>query len=123
MLVFPGLFRGALDVRARTVNTEMMIAAAKGIAGYVSEEELSRDYIKFPRPYNFCRLKSPSGGICRYRFFQSAADLNRKWNPNKIKIFYRYAADRTDGKSRAGDIFVKLSKTVLQIRLAGAIIA
>ncbi len=45
VLVFPGLFRGALDVRARTVNTEMMIAAAKGIAGYVSEEELSRDYI------------------------------------------------------------------------------
>ena len=45
VLVFPGLFRGALDVRARTVNTEMMIAAAKVIAGYVSEEELSRDYI------------------------------------------------------------------------------
>ena len=45
VLVFPGLFRGALDVRANTVNTEMMIAAAKGIAGCVSDKELSRDYI------------------------------------------------------------------------------
>lgn len=45
VLVFPGLFRGALDVRAKTVNTEMMIAAARGIAGCVSDEELSREYI------------------------------------------------------------------------------
>ncbi len=45
VLVFPGLFRGALDVRARTVNTQMMIAAAKGIAEYVPADKLSRDYI------------------------------------------------------------------------------
>jgi len=45
VLVFPGLFRGALDVRATTVNVEMMIAAAQGIAGCVSDKELSRDYI------------------------------------------------------------------------------
>ena len=45
VLVFPGLFRGALDVRARTVNTEMMIAAAHGIADCVSDKELSVNYI------------------------------------------------------------------------------
>lgn len=45
VLVFPGLFRGALDVRANTVNKEMMIAAAKGIASCVTEGELSREYI------------------------------------------------------------------------------
>ncbi len=45
VLVFPGLFRGALDVRATTVNTEMMLAAAQGIADCVSARELSRDYI------------------------------------------------------------------------------
>lgn len=45
VLVFPGLFRGALDVRAKTVNKEMMMAAARGIASCVSEEELSPDYI------------------------------------------------------------------------------
>ena len=45
VLVFPGLFRGALDVRANTVNTEMMIAAAHGIADCVSDKELSVNYI------------------------------------------------------------------------------
>ncbi|MDE6104880.1 MAG: NADP-dependent malic enzyme [Clostridia bacterium] len=45
VLVFPGLFRGALDVRATTVNKEMMIAAAHGIADCVSAKELSADYI------------------------------------------------------------------------------
>ncbi|MDE7082122.1 MAG: NADP-dependent malic enzyme [Clostridia bacterium] len=45
VLVFPGLFRGALDVRATTVNTEMMIAAAHGIANCVTAKELSCDYI------------------------------------------------------------------------------
>ena len=45
VLVFPGLFRGALDVRAGTINQEMMVAAAWGIANCVSEGELRRDYI------------------------------------------------------------------------------
>ena len=45
VLVFPGLFRGALDVRASTVNKEMMIAATRGIAKCVSDEELSVDYL------------------------------------------------------------------------------
>lgn len=45
VLVFPGLFRGALDVRASTVNFAMMSAAADGIASCVSESELSRTYI------------------------------------------------------------------------------
>ena len=45
VLVFPGLFRGALDVMATTVNREMMIAAAEGIAACVSDEQLSRDFI------------------------------------------------------------------------------
>ncbi len=42
---FPGFFRGLLDVRARTVNDEMKIAAAKGIANIVSKSELSEEYI------------------------------------------------------------------------------
>lgn len=45
VLVFPGLFRGALDARATTVNREMMIAAAHGIADCVKEDELSENYI------------------------------------------------------------------------------
>ena len=45
VLVFPGLFRGAIDANANTVNLEMMFAASLGIASCVSEEELSREYI------------------------------------------------------------------------------
>lgn len=45
VLVFPGLFRGALDVRANTVNIEMMKAASYGIAQCVSDDELKTDYI------------------------------------------------------------------------------
>jgi malate dehydrogenase (oxaloacetate-decarboxylating) len=45
MLCFPGLFRGLLDSRARTVNEEIKLAAAKAIASMVDENELSEDYI------------------------------------------------------------------------------
>ncbi len=45
VLAFPGIFRGALDVRASDINDEMKIAAAKAIAGVISEDELEPDYI------------------------------------------------------------------------------
>jgi malate dehydrogenase (oxaloacetate-decarboxylating) len=45
VLAFPGVFRGALDVRARSINTEMEIAAAMALAGVISRDELSPDYI------------------------------------------------------------------------------
>lgn len=45
VLAFPGIFRGALDVRARNITEEMKVAAAYAIAGIISEEELSSEYI------------------------------------------------------------------------------
>ena len=45
VLCFPGLFRGALDVRASRITENMKFAAAKALADLVSEEELSADYI------------------------------------------------------------------------------
>ena len=45
VLAFPGIFRGALDVRASQINSEMKVAAAYAIAGIVSDEELNADYI------------------------------------------------------------------------------
>ncbi|MBS5114665.1 MAG: NAD-dependent malic enzyme [Erysipelotrichaceae bacterium] len=45
VLVFPGLFRGALDVRAKKINEEMKLAAAMGLASLVSDEELSETYV------------------------------------------------------------------------------
>lgn len=45
VLVFPGLFRGALDVRAKEINTEMKMAAAYALAELISDSELRPDYI------------------------------------------------------------------------------
>lgn len=51
VLCFPGIFRGALDMRASDINDTMKIAAAKAIAGLVSDDELSADYI-LPRAFD-----------------------------------------------------------------------
>ena len=45
VLAFPGIFRGALDVRASDINDEMKVAAAYALAGLVSDDELNADYI------------------------------------------------------------------------------
>ena len=45
VLAFPGIFRGALDVRAREINDEMKVAAAYAIAGLIPENELREDNI------------------------------------------------------------------------------
>lgn len=51
VLAFPGIFRGALDVRARDINDEMKIAAAYAIASLVNDDELNEDYI-IPAPFD-----------------------------------------------------------------------
>jgi malate dehydrogenase (oxaloacetate-decarboxylating) len=51
VLCFPGFFRGLLDSRARTVSDEMKLAAARAIAGCVSDGELSPEYI-IPSVFN-----------------------------------------------------------------------
>ncbi len=51
VLAFPGVFRGAFDVRASDINDEMKLAAAYALAGLISEEELSADYI-IPRAFD-----------------------------------------------------------------------
>lgn len=45
VLAFPGIFRGAFDVRAKDINDEMKIAAAKAIAGLISDADLNEDYV------------------------------------------------------------------------------
>lgn len=45
VLVFPGIFRGALDCQAQTINEEMKLAAARAIASVVTEEELNEHYV------------------------------------------------------------------------------
>ncbi|WP_339217938.1 malic enzyme-like NAD(P)-binding protein [Ornithinibacillus sp. FSL M8-0202] len=51
VLAFPGIFRGALDVRATRINEKMKIAAAEAIASLISNEELNEDYV-IPAPFD-----------------------------------------------------------------------
>ena len=51
VLAFPGVFRGAFDVRARDINEPMKIAAAYALAGLISDDELSEEYI-IPAPFD-----------------------------------------------------------------------
>lgn len=51
VLAFPGIFRGALDARAKKINEEMKKAAAYAIAGLINEDELSENYI-IPGPFD-----------------------------------------------------------------------
>lgn len=51
VLAFPGIFRGALDVRAKDINEEMKLAAAYAIADLITQEELTEDYV-IPSPFD-----------------------------------------------------------------------
>lgn len=51
VLAFPGIFRGALDVRAKSINEEMKVAAAYAIADLIDESELTADYV-IPAPFD-----------------------------------------------------------------------
>lgn len=51
VLAFPGIFRGALDVRATTINEEMKVAAVYAIAGLIADNEVKADYV-IPAPFD-----------------------------------------------------------------------
>ena len=51
VLVFPGIFRGALDVRARKINEEMKVAAVKALVSLISDDELTEDHV-IPDPFD-----------------------------------------------------------------------
>jgi malate dehydrogenase (oxaloacetate-decarboxylating) len=73
-LGFPGIFRGTLDVRARTITDEMCIAAAEEMACTAGEKGLSADYIMptmddvdvFPREAAAVAMKAIEQGIAKY---------------------------------------------------------
>ena len=73
VLVFPGLFKGAMSVRASDINTEMMMAASRGIAEAVSDDELKEDYIL---PYAFDK-KAHESVIKNVRAAAIATGVNR----------------------------------------------
>lgn len=64
VLAFPGIFRGALDVRARDINDEMKVAAAYAIASLVDESELRPDYI-IPNPFDKRVVKAVAEAVAK----------------------------------------------------------
>ena len=64
VLAFPGIFRGALDARAHEINEPMKLAAAHALAGVISEEELSADYI-IPSLFNRRVCKQVARAVAR----------------------------------------------------------
>lgn len=67
VLCFPGFFRGLLDTRARTVNDEMKLAAARALAACVSRSELSEEYI-IPSVFNKRVAPAVAEGVARAAF-------------------------------------------------------
>ena len=64
VLAFPGVFRGAFDVRASEINEEMKMAAALALADLVSDEELSEDYI-IPKPFDVRVARSVAAAVAQ----------------------------------------------------------
>jgi malate dehydrogenase (oxaloacetate-decarboxylating) len=62
VLAFPGIFRGALDTRAKNITNSMKLSAAKAIAYIISDDELARDYI-VPSPFDKRVVKAVSEEI------------------------------------------------------------
>ena len=62
VLAFPGIFRGAFDVRASDINEEMKMAAAKAIAGLIAPEELTAEYV-IPQPFDGRVVKAVASAV------------------------------------------------------------
>jgi len=76
VLCFPGFFRGLLDSRARVVNDEMKVAAARALAACVSRSELSEEYI-IPSVFNKSVAPAVAEGVVRAAHETSAARRRR----------------------------------------------
>ncbi len=80
VLAFPGIFRGALDVRAKDINEEMKIAAAHAIANVISERELNEDYI-IPGVFNPAVAENVAKAVAEAAVKTGVA---RKFSPDEI---------------------------------------
>jgi malate dehydrogenase (oxaloacetate-decarboxylating) len=79
VLCFPGFFRGLLDSRARTVNDEMKVAAARALAACVTRGELSAEYI-IPSVFNKRVAPAVAEGVARAAWETGAARRRRRFD-------------------------------------------
>jgi malate dehydrogenase (oxaloacetate-decarboxylating) len=73
VLAFPGVFRGALDARAPAITEEMKLAAARGIAGTIDDDELDEDYI-VPSVFNRDVSQAVAGAVAGVAARDGASD-------------------------------------------------
>ncbi len=83
VLCFPGFFRGLLDSRARTVNDEMKVAAARAIAACVGRGELSAEYI-IPSVFNKAVAPAVAAGVARAAHATGVARRRRPLDLSRI---------------------------------------
>ena len=83
VLAFPGIFRGALDVRAKDINDEMKVAAAYAIAGLIDEKELNADYI-IPNPFDKRVAKAVAEAVAK-------AAYPKHWKEDNRGHMYRHS--------------------------------
>src|SRR5215475_8350951 len=84
VLCFPGFFRGLLDARARVVNDEMKIAAARALAACVSRSELCEEYI-IPSVFNKSVAPAVAEGVARAAHDTATARRRRRLDPPRIR--------------------------------------
>lgn len=82
VLAFPGIFRGALDVRATNINEAMKVAAVEAIAGLIREDELNADYV-IPGPFDTRVAPAVAAAVAKAAMDTGVARL--KVDPEEIK--------------------------------------
>ncbi|MGE7182567.1 NAD(P)-dependent malic enzyme [Peribacillus sp. NPDC006672] len=82
VLAFPGIFRGALDVRATHINEKMKVAAVEAIAGLIEEHELNEDYV-IPAPFDDRVAPAVAAAVAKAAMETGVARINV--DPEKIK--------------------------------------
>jgi malate dehydrogenase (oxaloacetate-decarboxylating) len=82
VLAFPGIFRGALDVRATHINEKMKVAAVEAIAGLIEESELTADYV-IPAPFDPRVAPEVAAAVAKAAMETGVARL--KVDPEEIK--------------------------------------
>jgi malate dehydrogenase (oxaloacetate-decarboxylating) len=86
VLCFPGMFRGALDVRARSITQEMNLAAARAIAAVIPREDLHDDYI-VPSVFNRAVAENVAGAVAEAAVQSGVA--RREPAPSEVPSAYR----------------------------------
>lgn len=83
VLAFPGIFRGALDVRATHINEKMKVAAVKAIADLISEKELHADYV-IPGPFDVRVAPAVAAAVAKAAMETGVARI--KVDPEEIRL-------------------------------------